>query len=68
MKESNAKKILTQLLLGLDQIHGQNITHRDLRPSNIYINTIDSSEVRISSFSRALFSSSPPTYDDNLKF
>ena len=50
LKEIEVKHIISQLLLGLNEIHSSNILHRDLRPSNIFVNTIDASEVKIFSF------------------
>lgn len=35
--EDKAISLLTQLTLGLDYIHGQNVIHRDLKASNVFL-------------------------------
>ncbi len=35
--EADLKKILVQIIAGLDTVHAQNIVHRDLKPANVFI-------------------------------
>ena len=37
LNSNQARKVLQQLLLGLDQCHRRRIVHRDLKPSNLLI-------------------------------
>ncbi len=38
LTEDQVKKIIYQLLLGLDYCHSNRVLHRDLKPQNILVN------------------------------
>lgn len=46
------KKILREILLGIEYIHDSNIIHRDMKPQNVLINyqNFDEIEIKISDF------------------
>jgi serine/threonine protein kinase len=35
--EADLRRILTQIVNGLETVHGQNIVHRDLKPANVFL-------------------------------
>lgn len=48
--EDMARTMARQLLSALGYLHANNITHRDVKPDNILINTLDPLEVKLTDF------------------
>lgn len=46
--EPDLKRILTQIIAGLETVHAQNIVHRDLKPANVFLT--QSGDVRLLDF------------------
>lgn len=50
--EEEVKKIIYQLLLGLDYCHSNRVLHRDLKPQNILVNK-DNLTIKLADFGLA---------------
>jgi eukaryotic-like serine/threonine-protein kinase len=46
--ESDLRRILTQIIAGLETVHAQNIVHRDLKPANVFLT--ESGDVKLLDF------------------
>jgi len=57
MEESELKKIIYQLLLGMSYCHSKGVLHRDLKPNNVLIN--NQGEVKVADFGLARVFSLP---------
>ena len=54
LSESLIKKIMQELLEGLNHLHNKGICHRDIKPSNLYI-TDDHEHIKILDFNVAVY-------------
>lgn len=60
--EPMVKTMSQQLLGALDYLHSNNITHRDVKPDNILINTYDPLEVKLTDFGLSKIVDSEQTF------
>ena len=62
MPEPLTKQVVTQVLRGLEYIHGMGISHRDLKPDNILIASEEPMIVKISDFGLAKMVNNEQTF------
>jgi len=62
MVEDLTKQVVTQVLQGLEYIHGMHISHRDLKPDNVLIACNDPMRVKLSDFGLAKIVNNDETF------
>lgn len=53
MEEHIVKEVARQMLRGIMYIHQKSITHRDIKPDNILLSSLDPIQIKISDFGLA---------------
>lgn len=62
LNEENGKLLSMQLLSALGYLHTNNITHRDVKPDNILINSLDPLDVKLTDFGLSKIIDSEQTF------
>ncbi len=62
LSQANVKVMATQLLDAFEYLHEENITHRDVKPDNILISSLEPLEVKLTDFGLSKMVDSEQTF------